>query len=183
MLGWMALIVRPSFSGSVVVQVLPPSLLRSKCTVHLLGLSAVSLLVGQRMIAVGELHRLVLDRAENAVGQTRAAHQVLPPSVEVLQHRPTSARTRADFVEEHQRPGLRLEQHGIPARDAACRRPARHWRLRPARVHLPFAERASQMPTSGLPSAVPPNHAASESAPWSRRSSWRGTTERARFRR
>ena len=44
MLGWIALMSRPSLRKSVFVQVLPRSAVRSNCTRHLLGFSGVSML-------------------------------------------------------------------------------------------------------------------------------------------
>src|SRR5687768_15888396 len=81
MLGCIAPIVTPSFSGGVAIQVLPPSVLRSKCTVHLLGRSFVSLLVGERMVPSASCTGLFLIGPRMPSGRRRAALQVRPPSV------------------------------------------------------------------------------------------------------
>ena len=73
-------------------------------------------------IAVGQLHRFVLDGAENVLGQ---ALRLRPYSAAVggrHDEPPPSWHIGADFVKEHQRPVFGLEQHGIPARIAFCGR-------------------------------------------------------------
>ena len=116
MLGWMApMRDRRRSRASIAVQVLPRSLLRSKWTRHLLGFSSVSLLVGQRMSPFASCTGLFLIGPRMPSGSLRAALQVVPPSSLVLQLAPPGLRARADFVEEHQRPVLRLEEHGVPA--------------------------------------------------------------------
>src|SRR5688572_23344617 len=84
MLGWIALIVRPSFRKSVFVQVFPRSGVRSKRTLHLLGFSVVSSLVGQRMSPFASCTGLFLIGPRMPSGSRRAALQVCPPSVDVF---------------------------------------------------------------------------------------------------
>ena len=112
--------------------------------------------------AVGEPHRLVLDRTEDAVGQAARVAPCLPGVGATFAPCPTTSAgwdrpcRRASAVRR------RLEQHRIPARDAACRPAARRWRPRPAPSTARARCRDSQMPTSGAPSRVPPNHAVDE---------------------
>src|SRR5258706_16252937 len=84
MLGWIALIVRPSLSGGVALQVCSPSLLRSKCTCHFVGFSGVSTLVGQRMSPLASWTGLFLIGPRMPSGRRRAVLHVWPPSADVL---------------------------------------------------------------------------------------------------
>ncbi len=59
----MALIVRPSLSGFVAVQVWPRSLLSSKCTVHFVFSSGVSLLVALALAGASVLVALAFHGA------------------------------------------------------------------------------------------------------------------------
>src|SRR5687767_1060094 len=81
MLGWIAAMVRPSLSGGVAVHVLPPSLLRSKCTRQRLGSSSVSVLVGETMVPSASCTGLFLIGPRMPSGRRRASLHVRPPSV------------------------------------------------------------------------------------------------------
>ena len=116
MLGWIAPIVLPSLSGAVADQFFPPSLLHSKCTCHLLGSACDSVLDAGDDGAVGELHGLVLDRTEDAVGQTPRLAPRAPAVAARAQHPPPLLRRRTHLVEQHQRSTARLEEDGIPRR-------------------------------------------------------------------
>ena len=97
--------------------------------------------------SVRELHRLVLDRPENSVLEVSSrALQVLPPSGDVRTSPHHSCGLAPNLIEEHQRPGLRFEQHRIPARKLRFRPAACRSRPRPARVHLPSTLRDEPNP-------------------------------------
>src|SRR5205823_4080409 len=66
--------------------------------------------------AVEHRDRLVLDRTEDAVGQALRRGPRLPAVGRGLQLAPPRAGRRADLIEEHERPVLRLEEDGVPRR-------------------------------------------------------------------
>src|SRR6476646_9021546 len=81
MLGWIAPIVVPSLSGAVADQFLPPSVLHSKCTCHLLGSACDSVLDGATMVPSASCTGLFLIGPSMPWGSRRAALQVRPLSV------------------------------------------------------------------------------------------------------
>ena len=115
----------PSLSGAVAVHVFPPSrvvdpvaAVGDALEVHLPPARLrVRLRAGRRDDgAVGELHRLVLDRAEDAVGQASCVAPLAAAVAARAQHPPPLLRRRPNLVEEHQRPAARLEQYRVPRR-------------------------------------------------------------------
>ena len=66
-------------------------------------------------ITVRQLDRLVLDRAQNSVGQSLWLVPGLPGILGRHQHSPPCVRTGADLVEQKQWSCLWLKQNGIPA--------------------------------------------------------------------
>src|SRR5206468_7850212 len=71
---------------------------------------------GAKDVAIGKLHGFVFDRTEDAIGQAARLRPGLATVGGSHPHPPPRAGAGADFVEEHQRPGLWLEQDRIPAR-------------------------------------------------------------------
>src|SRR6185503_16634550 len=63
-----------------------------------------------------KLDRLVLDRTENAVRQACRLAPRLAAVFARLEHAPPLTGARADFVKEHQRTVVRLEEDRIPRR-------------------------------------------------------------------
>ena len=102
-------------AGRTIVQVLPPS--RAALEVHA-PLARLLRRLGARRAEerpVGQPHRLVLDRAENAVRQPGRFAPRPAVVAGCARHAPPALRTRPDLIEQRQRAGSSLEQHGIPA--------------------------------------------------------------------
>ena len=110
--------------------------------------------------AVGEPHRLVLDRAEHAVGQAPGIGPRPPVVARRANHAPPRLRARTDLVEERQRLVRASRTARGSSTGAACHRAGRRWPLRREASTRRARAATTQMPTSGLPSFVPPNHAA-----------------------
>lgn len=70
---------------------------------------------GAENVAIGELHGLVLDGAEDAFRQLLSGGPGFAAIGRGFELTPPGARRWADFVEEHQRAFFRLEEHGIPS--------------------------------------------------------------------
>src|SRR4051812_16380912 len=80
MLGWIAPIVVPSLIGAVADQFLPPSLLHSKCTCHLLGSACDSVLDPATMVPSASCTGLFLIGPRMPLGRRRALLQLRPSS-------------------------------------------------------------------------------------------------------
>ena len=64
--------------------------------------------------AVGQFDGLVFDRTEHPVGQASRRAPGFSRIRRRHHHAPPRARRRAHFVEQHERPGFRLKQNGVP---------------------------------------------------------------------
>ena len=142
-----------------VVHVLPPSVLRSKCTRHLLGCSGDSVLVGLRSVPSASRTGLFLIGPRMPSGSRVASLQVRPAVARGARHAPPLRGLGPDLVEQRQRAGRGSNSTGF---QQGCRVPSGCTPLATSTgaVHAPLTSRAIQMPTSGAPSRVPPNHAA-----------------------
>src|SRR5687768_1148082 len=85
MLGWIASIGLPSAEadGAAAVQMRPPSPVRSKCTRHVLGRSADSVLLGASRVPSASCTGLFLIGPRMPFGKRRASVQLRPPSPDV----------------------------------------------------------------------------------------------------
>ena len=118
---------------------------------------------GAQQRAVGEHDRLVLDRAEDTLGEPARPRPGPAAVVRRREHPPPRARAtgrpcrRAAAAPSPSAPAGTGpgSSRGTAGRPPACRR-----RPRPVPSSAPTTRRATQMPTSSAPSLVPPNQAA-----------------------
>ena len=110
--GWIAPNSRQEFKGPIFCQVCPRSGVRSRWARQ----PRCSVLDGQRMTPPGSATGLFLIGPRMPRGSLRGADQVSPAVGGAADHAPPAARTRADLVEQQQRPSPGLMEHRIPAR-------------------------------------------------------------------